>query len=439
MNNREVYKESLALKVINFITIACAISYRMTILPDLLFRTLMSSRFSICIFIILELIALFINKQCGLKIQWRVVKYPPLTYLLILSVIQVIIAIVNLQIESTGAALFTIVNDFLLCVLVYSLLCARKAVIPREYMTFAYFNIVVTVIAVFLTLTGIMAPYTNEINGLSTLFQGNVESGQTYYMPHYIAVQSSNIRVALTSASYFGWSFEPHVFCLFVIPAIFFSIAVSNKNAGSQFFFYVLIGLFVVLESFSVTSFLAIVGCLLLYLLVNYNKRGRLFVGVFVVLVTAVVLLWMNKNNIDLSFLDYTRSKLIDDTGSADYSANKLESLFIPDSFLGDGLFGWDIRHTKKPNIGILSWPFVIAYFITFLIHEIKAMRIKERVCSMASLGVLYAVFHMLKLSQSAFCMPFLFLMLAVLCRVEDISRYKGVAIGRVKEDRLPS
>ena len=385
MINREEYKESIALKVINFITITCAISYRMTILPDLLFHSLMSSRFSICIFIILELLALFINKQSGLEIQWRVVKYPPLTYLLILSVIQVLIAIVNLQIESTGAAIFTIINDFLLCVLVYSLLCARNAIIPREYITFAYFNIVVTVIAFFLTLTGIMAPYTNEINGLSILFQGNVESGQTYYMPHYIAVQSSNIRVALTSASYFGWSFEPHVFCLFVIPAIFFSIAASNKNAGLQLFFYVLIGSFVVLESFSVTSILAIVGCLLLYLLVNYNKGVRLFVGVFVVLITAVILLLMNKSNIYLSFLDYTRLKLIDNTGSADYSANKLETLFIPDSFWGDGLFGWDIRQTKKPNIGILSWPFIIAYFITLFIHVIKAMRKRERVCSMAS------------------------------------------------------
>ena len=438
MNNREVYKESLALKVINFITIACAISYRMMILPDLLFRSLMSSRFSICIFIVLELLTLFINKQNGLKIQWRVVRYPPLTYLLILSVIQVLIAMVNLQIESTGAAIFTILNDFLLCVLVYSLLCARKAIIPREYMTFAYFNIVITVIAFFLTLTGIIAPYTNEINGLSILFQGNVESGQTYYMPHYIAVQSNNIRVALTSASYFGWSFEPHVFCLFVIPSIFFSIAASNKNAGSQVFFYVIIGLFVVLESFSVTSFLAIVGLLLLYLLVNHNNRRRLLVGVIVFLVTAVILLRMN-NNIDLSFLDYTRSKLIDNTGSADYSANKLKSLFIPDSVLGDGLFGWDIRHTTKPNIGILSWPFVILYFITLFFHAIKTMRIKKRVCSMASLGVLYAVFHMLKLSQSAFCMPFLFLMLAVLCRAEDISRYKNVAIGSVKENLFQS
>lgn len=269
MRVRDIYKESFLLKTINFITISSAISYRMTILPDLLFPSLMSSRFFICVFIALEVFTLFINQQNGLSIKWNVVKFPPLMILLVLVCLQIIITIAYMQIESTGAAIFTGLNDYLLAVLVYSLICARNTILPREYIIFAVFNIGITSIAFILTQLGLLSPYTNEINGLSSLFYGNVESGQTYYMPGYLAVQSSNIRVSLTSKSYLGWSFEPHVFCLFVIPAIFYLVATCRRGFR---FIWILIGLFMILQAFSVTAFLSAFISVFLYLFVNFRK-----------------------------------------------------------------------------------------------------------------------------------------------------------------------
>ena len=418
MNKNVFYKESLVLKVINFITIAATISYRMTILPDLLFRSVMLSRFNICCFIVIVLFTLFINYQNGLKIRWNVVKYPPLRYILVLSCLQVFIAMAYQQIESMGAAIFTGLNDFLLAVLVYSLLYARKTIIPREYIIFAFFNVGITIIALLLTITGIVSPYTNEVNELSVLFKGNVESGQTYFMPRFIAIQSSNIRVALSSVSYMGWSFEPHVFCLFVIPSFFYAMAV-NKVKGKLILLIVL-GLFIELEAFSVTSFLAIIGCLLAYFFANYHKGNRLLLGLLVGISGALLFVWMNNNSSELAFVDYTRVKLVDETGSALYSSNNLKRLFFPDSFFGDGIFGWNVRHTNDPNIGLLSWPFVIAYFATLIYHVLKTIKSTNRIVSMVGLGVLYSILHMLKLSQAAFCMPFLFLMLVILCRAEE-------------------
>ena len=410
----------LWLRVFNFATITAAISYRMTIFTDLLFYPIRYSRFAICAIIVFELLALLFNRWNGVVIRTNVLKFPPLRLLFILVVVQVLIAIIHLQIESVGAALFTGLNDFLLCILVYSLLCSRKQVLPKEYIYFAVFNIAVTVLAFFLTQVHILSPYTNEVNSLSSLFLGNSEAGQTYYMPGYLAIQSDNIRL-LNVPYYLGWSFEPHVFCLFVLPAVFFMLGDTSKK--SLKLIILIVGAFIFIESFSVTASLAGLACALLFFISSFSSSGRknnalLIASIAIVL--GFLLYSMGALRFDFSLLDYSRVKIYEDTSSLEYSTNNLEGLLIPNSIIGDGIFGWDIRHTKDPNIGLISYPFLIAYFASVLYYCIKLVKSKQTYYALIGVGVLYTILHMLKLAQAAFCMPFLYLMLVVLFRAHE-------------------
>lgn len=409
-------RNNLFISIVNFITIACSISYKITIFPYMLFYPFQYSDLFPLVLVALEFTTIIINRRNGLNIRVDFIKFLPLKAYFGIMLLQLFIAFIYLRINSIGAAFLFFADGWLLCVLVYSL-CVKRTqngniinAVPVEYLILASVNVALVCCAAILMLANIVNPMTNNVSNMCVLFQGNVETGQTYYMPNFISIQNSSTR--LTSLGELtGWAFEPHLFCLLVIPALFYIMGRPIKRIKK----YIIVSCFLLSAffGFSVTGFimLVIVGSVALL-----TGRGNSIINIILILsVIGCILVIFGDYLRNSLLIEYTRTKLVDNTASADYSIGNLEWSFSPKDILGQGIMRWDLKHNKNPDIGILSFILLLIYYLSSFHYTRKAILSSNKYVRFIGLGVLYVLLHSTKMANAVFYMPFISMQLVIL------------------------
>ena len=432
-------RQGIIVSIINWVAIIFAISFKMTIVPYMVFSPIQYSNFFILVLIAFEIIALIANYSTGRRLQFGFLRFFPLSCYFILWLIQLLIVFVLFNEKYIGAGLFYALNDFLLCVLICSNIEAIIKLkpfdfVPREYTLFAFLNaLLVTVSAVLMTV-GVLAPLTNEVNSMCVLFEGNVETGQTYFWPGYLSIEIESMRLS-EFGELTGLTFEPHLLCLLIFPAFFFLIPVVKKQKLiikiAFLFVFVVAGIY----GFSVTSFLALSVCI--FLLILRSARHSLAMGVLFLLVIAFITYWFWDVFVQSVVVDYTRDKMFESTNSADYSKNNLALLFSPDSVIGGGIMFWPLYQGEEPNIGFVSFVFVVLFYVSSYFYCFRMIFSRDNNLLYIGLGVLYMMLHGMKLASSIFYMPFVAMCLCFLfyanrtrlhlCSSKKINKYESI------------
>lgn len=409
-------KKITLLDILNFTTIACSISFKVTIFPYMLFYNLQYSDFFVLGLVALEIFTLAINKVKGLPLRTDFLKFRPIWAYFGIMLVQFVIAIGYQKINSIGAATLYYADCWLLCILVYSLCYKRinnsdiSEAAPIEYNIFAILNVLLVCISSTLIVANILPSMTNDVSNMCVLFQGNVENGQTYYMPYYLSLQNPSIR--LTSLGELtGWAFEPHLFCLLVFPACFYLLCRTNRTLLKCVF--VSLFIYSAFWGFSVTGFLSLALVGIAMILCEGSKSVHKIILILVGIVLIVV--FVGEQIQDSLLIEYTKNKLIDNTASADYSKSNLEWSLSPSSIVGQGIMRWDLANNHNPDIGFISFMMLIIYYGSTLYFIIKTIMSHNRQSRYLGYGVLYMYLHSMKMANAIFCMPIIAMNLIIL------------------------
>jgi hypothetical protein len=283
--------------------------------------------------------------------------------------------------------------------------------------TFAFFNVAIVLLSALLQLTGMLTPFSNNIDNLFTqLLISNTTTGTHYFMPGWLSIQTMNSRLGILLGTLTGWTHEPHVFGYLVFPSLFFILGrLSNKKILASFIIisFAIAGIF----SFSVTTFLVVTIIVVVKMLAD--RRYIIMLAILMIFLGLVIFNY--EIGIIKTITDYSLMKVTSNTSSMDYSANHIEDILLPNSILGDGVLL--IGSATHKNGGLFTSIFYVLFYASLLIETFKLIFSRKRESVYVGLAFLYFALHSFKLSSSVFAMPYTFYFLIMMALYKKYSR----------------
>lgn len=395
---------------------------RTSFLTELLFPFAASSKFFIIIPIILSIIGILVNKKDGVAIRSEILSFSPIKFIIILLSLQICISFFHFSIKHVGASLLFLVNNIVFAVFIYSLLRNDLSKSQRGYKFFGLYNILIVFLTFVLIELSIVAPFSNDVSGMFDIFAGNVENGAVYYWPSWLSIQTADPRVVPNMGTLMGLTFEPHVFCFLFVPAFFFILAdLKNRRSLALSLVFVAIGIVALLLSFSVTSFLAL-GFVMMFNTIKEIMHNRNYKYLFGLFIVGVIVLIYRDVLIESFVNEYVQNKLVENTGSLDYSSERFSALVLPTTLFGNGImmypFGdvtYELNDFSSLDVGAINTLFYVLFIISFFYYSVKLVFTKSSVSSLAGCGILYFFFHSFKLTNSVLVMPCTIYILCIL------------------------
>lgn len=411
--------------IIDFYVIIVQISFKMTIIPYFLFSKF---PYNWNLILLLNGLILFglLFVRFGFKIYSikRILHFEPMICFFLLLFFQFISGVIKMDLNYIIFPLILIFNFIVFIIYINNLFKFKtnkiKSIIDLKkhyfklissYTFFSVFQAFIVVLSGVLILSNLIPLLGNDINHLfSELISSNVDVGTQYYMPGWLSIQTTNIRLdAINLGTLSGWTHEPHVFTYLIIPAIFFIMAKYQYKSILFKFGICLLFIIASLFSFSVTSIIALS---ILFLLKQFTSLKFLFVS-FITISICVIIINQLEIEIFNNIYDYIYNKLFNDTSSADYTSNKLSQILIPQNVFGDGILLLSLDTIKSAGV-VSTLLYLLFYFLLFkkLFYFIKS---NSQFHSLMGMGFMYFFLHGLKVSSSVFAMPITIYMLTIL------------------------
>ena len=260
------------------------------------------------------------------------------------------------------------------------------------YVLFCFFVIITTIIAyllVFFDVINLGSPFN------SYLFESNERAGSVYYFPgHLSIIQTPEIRIPFVQkyGLFCGLFHEPHVANYYLAPGVFFSFYFVEGKLKR--FIILLLYLVFVLASFSTTNILVLLIILFLYII----KGGSPTKIIISALLLLIIVFYSSETILAYQVMEEVGFKLNDvDSGSMEYSTDRLRFLLQPASLFGSTLYTTAI--SPKTDVGII--PFLLnILFVTVLFLKGIILYFKSKSSSkefFLALGCIYFILHSMK------------------------------------------
>lgn len=229
----------------------------------------------------------------------------------------------------------------------------------------------------------------------SYLFESNMRMGSVYYFPANLSIlQTPEIRIPFIQkyGLFCGVFHEPHVANYYIAPGIFFSFYFIERKLHRTII--ILLYMIFVLVSFSTTNVLVLLLLLLLYII----KEGSTVKILFSFLILFVFYWYFSDSILMDQITEEVGLKFkATDSGSLEYSTNRLAFLLHPSSFLGSTLYTTAI--SSETDIGVI--PFILnILFVGVLFYKGLLFYFKVNPLSKSlfiALGCVYFLFHSMK------------------------------------------
>lgn len=275
--------------------------------------------------------------------------------------------------------------------------------ISKPYCAYCVYNVAIVVIAGVLIFMGVLNPESNMIS-TGSLMEDNLEGGQNIYWPGHLSIAIGNSRLLSAwgiPVTLTGLSHEPHVLNFLILPSLFFIKAYGKFDK-----WYLVVVMFYVISlfmSFSTTAMGALMAAFFIdFVWRIFVKKKKGFV--FVLILSAIVLIWIN-NRIGFTSLiqDEIVRKTVDQTGSLEYSGSMLKYIVTPSSLFGTGNIPPTNTNLSSLNIGLVSSALDILFYIALIIYTLKLVLSKNESKHFVGVGCAYMLIHLLKVNILAF------------------------------------
>ena len=416
---------------IDFWVILINFTYRLSILGSVI--DLIPIRYN-NIRLLLALIIIYIFRfGAKFRLNECLKKSHVLCLLIILLVYEAIQGL--LMSKSSGADLLVVViYDALLLCYLYNIYSENRnsqayQIISQPFKTYCLYNIIVTLIAAILIMTGVLSPYSNDISSNFNLFATNVSEGVKYYFPGYLSIcDPSDYRILgfLGIPNLSGLSHEPQALCFTIFPALFLILCGLTNNSILLTIMYVL--LFITLATVpSATAILCIMVTLFIdFIWKSIIKKQKLII--FIVPIGFLLSIYFLGPLISeySSFLD---NKVTD--SSSNYSKITLMYVINPHSVIGDGIL--TDKHgdnmTGKEDVGLISCCLLICFYVCVMFKTFKCICSKKSLTHYIGLASLYFWLHALKYSVFVFSYNYLVYILFMLAFADTFSKINNAEI----------
>ncbi|OFY51435.1 MAG: hypothetical protein A2W85_09860 [Bacteroidetes bacterium GWF2_41_31] len=396
--------------IIDFLVIVIQLSINISIVPYIILGSFQSNNFIYLIIGLGTLAILLIRFKGKIYPFMALLRFPPMTFFFLLLFFQLISFVVELDFYHFGAVIVITFNQVVFLMYINNLFLAKRNSIDviasftnlnLYYVNFALFNVFAVLISILLQLFKIIKPFTNNINDLfPSLLSSNTMSGQHYYMPGWISLQTGESRLGFVFGNLTGWTHEPHVLGYLIFPSLFFLLA-KYTNRLNLFIIIIVLFTIVGLISFSVTSF----SCLLIIMFFKLLSDKKYITGSIVFLLIFIYSIIILNRDLGETILSYTSDKYTYNTSSAEYSGNKIMNIVIPNSIFGNGI----LLISEKPdkNAGSFAAIFYLAFYSSLLFKTMQIIFSNNKRNVYYGFAFLYFILHSLKLSSSIFVMPY--------------------------------
>jgi len=251
-------------------------------------------------------------------------------------------------------------------------------------------------------------PMINDIGSNMDLFQYNIrDKNNSYFFPYGLSVffKTLSIRIPFFQKDgiIVGFFHEPHTFAFLVIPSIFLLLHKFKHFFSKIFliFIYILVMLIVA----SAVNFMAMLLCIIAYVVFKYRKKpiyALLSLGVIFIVFLVV----------DPHLYQFIIDKIL--SRSTDYILSMLKFAFTPNTLIGTNFYDLSYIDTywNDPNpllnIGFITFLLNIMFLIIFIykIYIVNINYYKE--FPLIGLFFLYFLFHSIKVSMYAYSLSYL-------------------------------
>lgn len=300
------------------------------------------------------------------------------------------------------------------------LFCDLLKIIFLGYNVLCIYAIVSTII-LWLMITFLnVSPFDNLVSDNYVLFYDNVErnSHVNYYFPYKIAIiHIHDYMLRLPFIQKFGVIcgifHEPNVMMHFVTP--FFFIIMSRIYNLRWKFMYVLIALFIVLQSSSVTNFVVLVFVVFLYLIFKYKKFTLLMLCLLFIFGSYIIAM-------DSEIINLILYKANNEDGSQGFTLSTLLYAVNPQTVLGSSFY--DISYAKDGqvdgDIGFIMFFINIAFILTFIYKLWNLLNTNNEELKWLGFAILYYIVHSIKLSMRTYSLSTLvfFMFILTICEM---------------------
>ena len=405
-------KESIIIRLVDLYVIIVQISFHMSIIPYFIFDGFEPFNLVLLLNAFICVVLYLIRFKKRLIFPNEILRYTPFVFLFILLFFQLLSGFSKMEIDYVGVAIVLSINFLVFIIYLIQLFLAKLHLtndfkqaffkFTSYYMYFGLFNVFLVLASYFLITIGLISRTSNEVSDFFPhLFGNNVSVGAEYYWPGWLSITTQYSRLFADLGTLSGWTHEPHVFCYLIFPSMFLFLAKYHNNILLKYFILIIF-FFAALVSFSVTSFLVILFVFSFKLMLDKKF-----------LLTIVLLLfafyssnYLNENPVISRLIETTANKIqpTSESGSLNYSTNRINHLISPDSILGDGVLL--SSKTKITSGGFFTTVFYILFYVSIFIRIFK-ISIYNKQGLYVGLAFLYFTLHSFKLSSSVFAMPY--------------------------------
>ena len=236
------------------------------------------------------------------------------------------------------------------------------------------------------------------------LFYGNLQNndGSLFFPLNLVFITDSmrNVPFFGDFGIFTGLFHEPNIATLFVSPALFLLLARNKRNWVIVFYL-----LFSILAC-SVTNFLFLPVCLLLYLEITHRNSKMHVAYISFVILLIIIILLLYVYIVEFLGLDIILKKLDSTNQSNEISTNIVSYMYNPMTFAGSDIFVYAYNENAT-DIGFINFFFITLSQLLFVYGMIRLFLSHNVKTATTSIMLLYYFLHSFKGGQMQYQFPF--------------------------------